>query len=66
MNRIPALAAASLALLSTMKSYPGLCHLFTPAGNPPSPADYDTPGRVSGGMVNEIASWVDAQHGELR
>ena len=50
----------------TMKSYPGLSHLFTPAGNPPSPADYDKPGHVSGGMVNEIASWIDAQHGEPR
>ena len=50
----------------TMKSYPGLCHLFTPAGNPPSPADYDKPGHVSGSMVNDIASWVDAQHGGLR
>jgi fermentation-respiration switch protein FrsA (DUF1100 family) len=50
----------------TMKSYPGLCHLFTPAGNPPSPADYDKPGHVFGGMINEIANWVDAQHGELR
>lgn len=29
MNRILALAAASLALLSTLKSYPGLCHLVT-------------------------------------
>jgi hypothetical protein len=50
----------------TLKSYPGLCHLFTPAGNPPSPADYDKPGHVSVGMVNELASWVEAQHGELR
>ena len=50
----------------TMKSYPGLCHLFMPAGSPPSPADYDKPGHVSGGMVNDIASWVDAQHGEPR
>ncbi len=50
----------------TVKSYPGLCHLFTPAGNPPSPADYDKPAHVFGGTINEIASWVDAQHGELR
>ena len=50
----------------TMKSYPGLSHLFTPAGNPPSPADYDKPGHVSGGMVNDSASWVGAQHGELK
>ena len=50
----------------TMKSYPGLCHLFTPAGDPPSPADYNKPGHVFGGMVSEVASWVDAQHGELK
>jgi hypothetical protein len=50
----------------TMRSYPGLCHLFTPAGNPPSPADYDKPGHVVGGMLEDIASWVEAQHGELR
>ncbi len=50
----------------TMKSYPGLCHLFTPAGNPPSPADYDKPGHVAGGVLEDIVSWVDAQHGELR
>ncbi len=50
----------------TMKSYPGLCHLFTPAGNPPSPADYNKPGHVARGLLDDIASWVDAQHGELR
>jgi len=50
----------------TMKSYPGLCHLFTPAGNPPSPADYDKPGHVAESMLRDIASWIDAQHGELK
>jgi hypothetical protein len=50
----------------TMKSYPGLCHLFTPAGSPPSPADYDKPGHVAKGTIDDIASWVAAQHGELR
>jgi hypothetical protein len=50
----------------TIKSYAGLCHLFTPAGNPPSPADYDKPGHVARGMIDDIASWVDAQHGELK
>jgi hypothetical protein len=50
----------------TMKSYPGLCHLFTPAGNPPSPADYEKPGHVAEGMLRDIASWVDAQHGEFK
>lgn len=56
---LPTLVVLSCDLIIT----PGL---FTPAGNPPSPADYDKLGHVSGGMVNEIASWVDAQHGELK
>jgi hypothetical protein len=50
----------------TMKSYPGLCHLFMPAGNPPSPADYDKPGHVARSMLDDVVSWVDAQHGESR
>jgi hypothetical protein len=50
----------------TMKSYPGLCHLFIPAGSPPSPADYDKPGHAAKGMLDDIANWVDAQHGELK
>jgi len=50
----------------TMKSYPGLCHLFMPAGNPPSPADYDKPGHVARSMLDDIVSWINAQHGESR
>jgi dienelactone hydrolase len=50
----------------TIKTYPGLCHLFTPGGNPPSPVDYDKPGHVAKGTLDDIASWVDAQHGEPR
>jgi len=50
----------------TMKSYRGLCHLFTPAGNAPSPVEYNKPGHVARGMLEDIASWVDAQHGGLR
>jgi hypothetical protein len=45
----------------TTKSYPGLCHLFMPAGNPPSPADYDKPGHVARGMLDDIASWVGSR-----
>jgi hypothetical protein len=45
----------------TMKTYPGLCHLFTPAGNPPSPADYDKPGHVAQAMLEDIVTWVDAR-----
>jgi hypothetical protein len=50
----------------TIKTYPGLCHLFTPAGSPPSPVDYDKPGHVSKGMLDDIVSWVDAQQGKLK
>jgi hypothetical protein len=47
---------------ATMKSYPGLCHLFTPAGNTPSPADYDKPGHVAKGALDDIASWVESRY----
>jgi len=42
----------------TMKTYPGLCHLFTPGGNPPSPEDYDKPGHVAKSTVEDIANWI--------
>ena len=45
----------------TTKTYPGLCHLFTLAGNPPSPADYEKPGHVAKATVDDIANWVDAR-----
>ena len=45
----------------TMKSYPGLCHLFMPAGNPPSPADYDKPGHVAKNTLEDIANWIRAR-----
>jgi len=44
-----------------MKTYPGLCHLFTPASSPPSPADYDKPGHVAKATVDDIANWVNAR-----
>jgi len=44
-----------------MKSYPGLCHLFMPAGNPPSPADYDKPGHVAKSTLDDIANWIRAR-----
>jgi len=45
----------------TKKTYPGLCHLFTPAGSPPSPADYDKPGHVAKAALDDIADWVNAR-----
>lgn len=38
--------------------YPGLYHLFMPAGNPPSPADYDVPGHVDANVIHDIATWI--------
>ena len=45
----------------TKKTYPGLCHLFTPAGSPPSPADYDKPGHVAKSTLEDIANWIRAR-----
>lgn len=45
----------------TTKTYPGLCHLFTPGSDPPSPADYDKPAHVSKSTLDDIASWVAAR-----
>jgi dienelactone hydrolase len=43
---------------ATLKSYPGLCHLFTKAGNPPSPLDYEKAQNVDAQVVDDIASWI--------
>jgi uncharacterized protein len=45
----------------TTKTYPGLCHLFTPGSDPPSPADYEKPGHVSKSTLEDIANWVVAR-----
>lgn len=42
----------------TPRSFSGLNHLFMPAGNPPSPADYEKPGHVSGEVIDAIAEWI--------
>lgn len=44
-----------------LQEYPGLSHLFMPAGQPPSPADYDEPGHVDAQVIHDIAAWVKAQ-----
>lgn len=41
--------------------YPGLSHLFMPAGNPSSPADYEVPGHVSAKVIHDIAAWIKAR-----
>ncbi|HEY0197639.1 MAG TPA: alpha/beta fold hydrolase [Rhodanobacter sp.] len=41
--------------------YPGLSHLFIPAGKTHSVADYNAPGHVDGAVIGDIASWIKAQ-----
>jgi dienelactone hydrolase len=53
----------------TLKVYPGLFHLFMPSSSPGTgfgtPADYQKPGHVSDPVIRDIASWVEAQGGEM-
>lgn len=44
-----------------LKEYPGLSHLFMPAGQPPSPADLYKPGHVDARVIGDVASWIKAQ-----
>jgi alpha/beta hydrolase fold. len=44
-----------------MHDYPGLSHLFMPAGTPPGPADYDKPGHVDARVLRDISTWVIEQ-----
>ena len=44
-----------------LQEYPGLSHLFMPASQPPTPADYDKPGHVDAQVIRDIAAWVEAQ-----
>lgn len=44
-----------------LKEYPGLSHLFMPAGQPPSPADLDKPGHVDARVIGDVARWIKAQ-----
>jgi uncharacterized protein len=41
--------------------YPGLSHLFMPAGNPPSPDAYFKPAHVDPKVIRDIADWINAQ-----
>lgn len=43
---------------ATLRTYPGLNHLFATGDGPPSPADYVRPGHVDQGVVDDIAAWV--------
>ncbi len=41
--------------------YPGLNHLFMPAGKSETPADYNIPGHVDAQVIADIAQWIKAQ-----
>lgn len=45
----------------TFRLYPGLSHLFTPAGATGTVADYDKPAHVAPKVIAGIASWIKAQ-----
>ncbi|HET6432225.1 alpha/beta hydrolase [Dyella sp.] len=45
----------------TLRGYPGLGHLFMPAGDPPSPADYARAGHVQPQVIADIAGWIARQ-----
>ena len=44
-----------------LQEYPGLSHLFMPAGVVPGPADYAKPAHVDAGVIRDIANWIKAQ-----
>lgn len=45
----------------TFRLFPGLSHLFTPAGKTLTPADYVKPAQVDPAVIALIARWVKAQ-----
>ncbi|HEU4670599.1 MAG TPA: alpha/beta fold hydrolase [Dyella sp.] len=45
----------------SLRGYPGLGHLFMPAGKPPSPADYGRAGHVDPAVIRDIAAWIKAR-----
>ena len=44
----------------TFHTYPELNHLFLPGSGKSVPAEYDTPGHVPAGVINDIAVWISA------
>lgn len=42
----------------TLKSYPGLNHLFIAGTNRSTPLEYDQPGHVDERVIEEIAGWI--------
>ena len=42
----------------TLKSYPGLNHLFIAGTSRSTPLEYDQPGHVDERVVEDIAGWI--------
>jgi fermentation-respiration switch protein FrsA (DUF1100 family) len=42
----------------TLKSYPGLNHLFIAGTSRSTPLEYDQPGHVDERVIDDIASWI--------
>lgn len=53
-------AAFAASTRVTLKQYDGLSHLFMPAGNPPSPADYNKPGHVDAQVIDDVVQWISS------
>jgi hypothetical protein len=45
---------------ATLKTYPGLYHLFMPSRGTPSPRDYAQPGHVDQQVISDIADWIES------
>jgi dienelactone hydrolase len=45
----------------TFRLFPGLSHLFTPAGKTLTAADYTAPAHVDPAVIETIANWIKAQ-----
>lgn len=45
----------------TLHEYPGLSHLFMPAGKTQTVADYKKPAHVNAKVIADIARWIKAQ-----
>jgi dienelactone hydrolase len=45
----------------TLKSYPGMNHLFVSGDGPSTPADYQTPGNVAPAVIQDVVNWIQQQ-----
>lgn len=44
---------------ASLRSYPGLNHLFVRGTGPSTPHDYDAAGHVDEAVISDIAAWID-------